>query len=268
MESTSSHPRWRLITFRVLAVLAALFFLTNIQAAVSPWGPVMNLGESDFLHPGLHRWSDGLAGGPDLMVALLFLAMAWRPVYAPLFLQWFVVAMIVFFAANGPFAGPGIVIVSVPILLVLIAFPWPRALLMSPWRDGVQWPTLVLTVLAAALIVPDAWHALSQQIQGTSELARNNDLASNAEHDINLLLVGLAASMLRPGRQVLGTLVGLVYAYLGIAAISIPNNPGSWGVVGGGLAIAAGCVYVVLAHFYPVPETTGAPSRTVPDAAR
>lgn len=259
METASSPPRWRLILFRVLAVLAGLFFATNLQSAVAPWGPVADLGGTYFRHPDLHRWSSALAGGPDLMVALLFLAMAWRPRYAPLFLQWFVPAILVLFAANGPFTGPSIVIVAVPILLVAAAFPWPRALLVAPWRDGVSWPTLILTVLAALLIVPDAWHALNQQVQGTSELARNHDWASIAEHDVNLLLAGAMTAMMRPGRRLLGTLVGLTFVYLGVAAISIPHNPGSWGVVGGGLAIAAGIGYLLLAHLYPAvaPTETG-----------
>ena len=33
-----------------------------------------------------------------------------------------------------------------------------------------------------------------------------------------------------------------VLAFLGAAAITVPTNPGSWGVLGGAAAIAAGAV--------------------------
>lgn len=256
---TVEPPRWRLILFRVLAVTAGLFFLTTVRAALAPWGSVPDLGQTYFHHPALHRWTDVLAGAPDVMMGLLLLVVAWRPRQAALILQWMLAAVVVFLAVNVPFVGPFLVVIALPILLVAGAYPWPRALLVVPWDTGASWPTLVLTILAALLILPDAWHALAWQVQGTSELARNHDWCSNAEHDINLLLAGAAAALCRPGRRVLGGLVGATFIYLGTAALSIPHNPGSWGTAGGALAIVAGLVYVALAVFYERPvrsETT------------
>jgi hypothetical protein len=246
---TIEPARWWIILFRVLAALVGLFFLTTVQAALAPWGAVPDLGQVDFHHPDLHRWSDALAGAPDVMMALLLLYCAWRPRQAALILQWMLLAVVVFLALNCPFVGPMLVIIAIPFLLTAAIYPWPRALLVPPWQAGITWPTLVLTILTALLVVPDAWHALVWQVQGTSELARNHDWASNAEHDINLVLAGVAAAMCRPGRRALSGLVGATFIYLGVAAISRPHNPGSWGAAGGALALVGGLAYVALAVF-------------------
>src|SRR5689334_9410189 len=102
---TTEPPLWRLILFRIVAVLAGLFFVGTFQAALAPWGSVPDLGQVDFHHPGLHRWSDVLAGAPDVMLGLLLLFSAWRPRQAGLILQWMAAAVVVFLAVNVPFVG-------------------------------------------------------------------------------------------------------------------------------------------------------------------
>src|SRR5438046_3769075 len=98
--------RRRLIAFRVLAALAGLFFLVGtLPQAISPWGPVTLSNLEGVSDPNLHRWSAALAGGPDVGMGALLLYLAWRPLAAPLALQWLALAVIVFLAANVPFVG-------------------------------------------------------------------------------------------------------------------------------------------------------------------
>ena len=61
-----------------------------------------------------------------------------------------------------------------------------------------------------------------------------------------LIGIGFLTAIKRPGWQVLGILLGIVYLYLGIVAITIPNEIGSWGTVGGILSILGGVAYLVL----------------------
>ena len=52
------------------------------------------------------------------------------------------------------------------------------------------------------------------------------------------------------GRHTAGTtgwaLLGATYLYLGVAALTIPDHDGSWGVLGGGPALVAGVAYLAL----------------------
>src|SRR5438309_2808219 len=93
-------PAWRVITFRVLAALGGLVFLVPLQQAISPWGAVTLSNTDGVTDVNLHRWSAALAGGPDAGLAALFFYVAWRPLRAPLVLQWAALAAIVFLAAR------------------------------------------------------------------------------------------------------------------------------------------------------------------------
>lgn len=239
-DLAAARPAWRVITFRVLAALGGLVFLVPLQQAISPWGAVTLSNTDGVTDVNLHRWSAALAGGPDAGLAVLLFYLAWRPMRAPLVLQWAALAAIVFLAANVPFAGPAVAVYAIPVVLVLVAYPEPRALLKAPWVDGVRLAVLVPTTLIAVLLLVDASRALALQIGGTGELARNYDAASNAEHMITVGLAALLAGTRRPGSQALALMAAAVIAFLGAAAITVPTNPGSWGVIGGAVAIAGG----------------------------
>src|SRR5438309_1181686 len=230
----------RIWIFRVLAGLAGCIFLLTLPQAISPWGAATLSNTSGVHDLNLHRWSAALAGGPDLGMAAVLLYLAWRPMRAPLVLQWLALAVLVFLASNVPFVGLYVVVIAIPVVLVLAAYPDPRALLRAPWTDGVRLPVLALGVLVAAFLLPDSARALVAQLGGTDELARNYDAASNGEHLINISVVALLSGMRRPGAQVLTLMAAAVLAFMGAAAMSVPANPGSWGVVGGAAAIAGG----------------------------
>jgi len=168
---------------------------------------------------------------------------------AQLVLQWAALAAIVFLAANVPFAGPAVAVYAIPVVLVLAAYPEPRALLKAPWVDGVRLPLLGPGILIAVFLLVDASRAMVLQIGGTGELARNYDAASNAEHMITVGLAALLAGMRRPGSQPLALMAAAVLVFLGAAAITVPSNPGSWGVLGGAATVAAGAVLAAAATY-------------------
>lgn len=230
--------RYRLTAMRVVAVLAGLFFVIGTAPqAISPWGAV-TLSNTQGVHdPNLHRWSAALAGGPDLGAALVLFYLAWRPLRAPLALQWLAAIVIVFLVANVPFVGPAVALIAIPIVLVLILYPEPRALLKAPWSEGFSRPLLTIGGLAAMLLLVQAGRALAAQVQGVDELAANYDWAANCEHLINIALAAALAAMNRDGSGILRIMTVTVLAFMGAAAITVPTNPGSWGVVGGAIAI-------------------------------
>jgi hypothetical protein len=230
------------VVFRVVAGLLGIVQLTAGQLAVSPWGPVALANPSLEHHPDLHRWANALAGGPDATTALILLYLVWRPLGKPLILQWFVLALMVFFLANVFFLPGSTVFLAVLFLPVLIAYPEPRKLLTPPWRGTPSWPVLFLALVLSAFLIPDAWRALQAQLRGADEL-RNYDWPSNVEHLINLCLVALLAASRRPGWNVLALKVIVDLLYLGVAAISVPNAPGSWGTTGGAIAVIGGLAF-------------------------
>src|SRR5438309_1102741 len=126
----------RIWIFRVLAGLAGCIFLLTLPQAISPWGAATLSNTSGVHDLNLHRWSAALAGGPDLGMAAVLLYLAWRPMRAPLLLQWLALAVLIFLAANVPFLGPLVALIAVPVVLVLAAYPDPRSLLRPPWADG------------------------------------------------------------------------------------------------------------------------------------
>jgi hypothetical protein len=241
--------RHRLTVTRVLAALAGIFFLTVVVQAISPWGPVTLSNTTGVTDVNLHRWSAALAGGPDVGMGALLLYVAWRPLTVPLALQWVALAVIVFLAANVPFVGPYVAVIAIPVVLVLVLYPEPRKLLIAPWRDGVDLSLLALGLLIALWLVVAGATALVAQARGGDGLARNYDWASNGEHLIVVALAAALAGMRRPGAVPLGIMAGLVLAFLGAAAITVPENPGSFGTLGGGLAIVAGLALAALTAY-------------------
>ena len=248
-HQAAAIPTWRIWVFRVIAGLAGCVFLFTLPQALSPWRAVTLSNTSGVHDLNLHRWSAALAGGPDLGMAAVLLYLAWRPMRAPLLLQWLALAVLIFLAANVPFVGLYAAVIALPVVLVLVAYPDPRALLRTPWTDGVRLPVLALGVLVAAFLLPDSARALAAQLGGTDELARNYDAASNAEHLINISVAALLSGMRRPGAQVLTLMTAAVLTFMGAAAISVPANPGSWGVVGGVAAIAGGLALAAAAAY-------------------
>jgi hypothetical protein len=227
---------WRTILFRILAALAALFFVTNLRLVPEPW---LALGGPDF-----RQWSDAMTVAIAMLTIGSLVAVIWRPRATPLPLQYLAIATVLAVIEIAPFEGPYIFFVVVPLILVIAAYPEPRALMSLRPEGSISRPLLVLGLLAAVSLAPGLWLALGREIQGV-----NGDWITNFEHTVSLLLAGILTSTRRPGWRVLGVLTGAVFLYLGAAALAVPGAPGSWGTVGGILALLCGAGYITLTLF-------------------
>jgi hypothetical protein len=75
-------------------------------------------------------------------------------------------------------------------------------------------------------------------------------------------LIALLAASPQPGSTLLAMLVAACLLYLGMAAIAVPGNPGSWGLAGGAIAILRGMAYLAIT----TRASTIAPARSCPRA--
>ena len=227
---------WRMIVFRILAVLVALWFMTNFRLIPEPW-----ITDGD---PEFQRWSDAMTVAIAILTVGSLLAVIWRPRAMPLPLQYLAIATVLAVIEVAPFEGPYIFFVVIPLVLVIAAYPEPRALMSLSPENSISRPLLTLGLLATVLLVPGLWLAFSRELQGVS-----GDWITNFEHTVSLLLAGLLTSTKRPGWRVLGILTGAAFLYLGAAALVVPDAPGSWGAAGGILALLCGAGYVALTLF-------------------
>ena len=80
-----------------------------------------------------------------------------------------------------------------------------------------------------------------------------------------LALAGVLAASRGPGWRVLRGLCSAVWLYLGlVAALVLPHHPGSWGRIGGGVAVLVGIGFGVAAWRGSEREVTGSPRRALP----
>lgn len=241
----------------MIAVLLGLLYLPNGIVTIAPWvssgiaktlPPVSPLiwAWGQAVSPDLQRWTFGFSAVVDDAIALVCLSLAWRPLGRPLLLQVFVPALVFFLGANIPFIGWGMLVAYSPFFLLLAAFPEPKQLLKPFWNGPISWPLFALAVIIGALFLPQGWQAFGAQLAGKDAMALDYGWATIIEHLGILWLLALFASFRRPGSTLLALLVALCLFYLGAAAIAVPENPGSWGLAGGLLALLGGVCYVTI----------------------
>jgi hypothetical protein len=257
---TAIPSQWRVVLFRVLAGLLGLVYLPGALLMTVPWAPSWmttafpNLSPliwawGKAAHPDIQRWMFAFSACVDEAIAVILLYLAWRPLGKPLLLQFLSLALVVALSSNIPFVGLGIAVGYSPLLVVILAYPELRGLLKPFWRGRISWTLLGLAAATAAFFIPRVWWALSAQLRGTDELALNYGWASLAEHLCNLWLIVFFSSFRHSGSRLLSLLVTFCFLFLGIAAIAVPANPGSWGLVGGMIAIIAGAASLVITAY-------------------
>ena len=94
------------------------------------------------------------------------------------------------------------------------------------------------------------WSSAVQALRTQVTLPRGNApdfnaLATNAEHMLLLSLAGLLAATCRPGWKVVAFGVTATSAYLGVASILLPDQPNSWGMVGGIAALLSAAAFAI-----------------------
>lgn len=263
---TQPASRRRRLAFTVGGGLVALAMLTATPNVLAPW---MTVNVENLTDPAQVRWSLALEGGVDLLgLACLMVALA-RPAGSTLLAQYLLYATLLAATVIIPFSPMFIITVGL-LLLVPLTFPYPRELFALRSRSGPSLVMLVVAVVAAAVILPLAAQAL--RTQATLPRGSGSDfnvLATNAEHMLLLALAGLLAATRRPGWKVIALGVTATYAYLGVASILLPDQPNSWGLVGGIAALLSAAAFAITAAMAgqrvvidtPGPRTASGPQR-------
>ena len=196
----------------------------------------------------------------------VLLSLLWRPRQKLLLIQYIALVVIVAAPIMLPFE-PSLLVVILMVALVVAAYPAPRKLLDFSQAEPLSRPLLVFSLVAAILLVPYMVRLELLQIQGVGgEHATANQWVSDVEHTAFVLIAMFLASTKRPGWQILSILTGIVFIYLGIAALALPNYAGSWGVTGGITALIGGLLYIV-ATIREARKTVHSPSEALPSVA-
>ena len=256
---------WRRIMFTLFAGLVAYLLLTNLFRLTAPWASMAGYPHDDprQLNPDLHRWHEAMWGGvTGILNGGVLLALLWRPHENRLLIQFMAFVVIGAALIVLPFE-PSLLFVIVMLTLVVITYPMPRALLDFSREGPLSRPLLTFSLMAAVLLVPYMVRLEVWQIQGFGgEHATANQWASDVEHSLFLLIAMFLASTKRLGWQTLSNLSGIVFIYLGMAALTLPNHAGSWGVMGGIAALIGGLLYIVTA-IREARKTVPAPAKAV-----
>jgi hypothetical protein len=248
MLATPLHAvkKWRPILFSILAVLLALFFIlgeVGLLTLAEPW--VLLIPTSSAYHPEMHRWHDAVWGAfAGLLLGGSLLVLAWQGQRKPLLAQYFVLAALVhavMVAVIVPSEYDDLIATVGLLVIFLLIYPTPRTLFSLAPAGRINVPSLALSILAAVLLAPDIWHNIFLQIvDKTSEHGQNLHWVTSAAVDITLVIAGLLTCTKRPGWKSLSIITGITFVYLGLATLAVPNNPGSWGTIGGMIAVLVG----------------------------
>lgn len=264
-DASSKHPRpikrWKTVLFTIFAslfALAGLFLLESFQEGLMPW--VITGCPGCASDPGYivenYRWFGAEHGA---LVGILFsgslIALLWKSWMKPLLLQFYILGHLIFavtsilIGTENPEAAPFIELIFL-IPLVILAFTYPGTnLWKNPFKKAnYHLPLLLLTILAFIIMAPTMWHQLYSQLNGDSVYAQFNRWSESVQLFLIIILAGVLASTRKPGWKDLSFLIGLSYLFLGAAAITVPNQEASWGIIGGILSILGGMTFIVIAR--------------------
>jgi len=240
---------WRRIVFTIITGIVTYFLLTNLFRLAAPWASMAWYPHEDprQLDPELHRWHEAMWGAvTGILEGGVLLTLLWRPRQNPLLIQFMALVIIGGALTVLPFE-PSLLFVIVMLTLVIVAYPAPRALLDFSPEGPISRPLLALSLMAALLLLPYIVRLTLWQLQGFGgEHATANQWISDVEHTVFLLLATILTSTKRPGWRTLGTLTGVVFLYLGVAALALQGYAGSWGITGGTLALVGGPLYLIV----------------------
>jgi len=262
VTTQGSAHRIRLVVFRVLATLAGLFFLVAVVLmATAPW---VLLQPDPLTRTEANRWFLTVAGSVDAIAAGVWVALVLRPRRALLAVE-MAGAVVVAGAILLPFQPLFAAILAVAVV-PLIAYPYWRDVRAFPtWWAGIPRAPLVLAGLAGVALLVTAAIALPRQIGGTDPAAAGDWWSDYAEHATVLAMAGVLAASRGPGWRILRSLCSGVWLYLGlVATFVLPDHTGSWGVVGGIVALLVGAGLAVTVWRDSRPD---APARPQPAIA-
>jgi hypothetical protein len=157
------------IIFRVVAVLACLFFVVAVVLMASaPW---VLLQPDQQTRTELNRWFLTVAGSVDAIAAGVLLTLALQPRRTLLIVE-HAMAAIVAGAIILPFQPSFAAILAIGVV-PLLAYPyWREVRLFRSWWVGMSRGLLIMAVLAGGALLVTAAMAFPRQIGGTDEAAR------------------------------------------------------------------------------------------------
>ncbi|MBV9894253.1 MAG: hypothetical protein JO020_08785 [Chloroflexi bacterium] len=242
--------------FAGLFALASLLMLEGLTEGLLPW---ITLGcpgcpEDATSYPlDMMRWHGAVHGA---LLGVLFtgalVGLLWRARERPLLLQFYVLGHLTLIAGFLPFrpasTPPGQMIafsIEVIITLVLMCALYPAPRQLFSFSAAASSPRLIASAVASAAIMGAiGLQHLQWQLAGFGGAsASESRWAESVILSVCLIFASVLAATRNPGWQALGLITSLAYIYLGIAAISVPDQPGSWGLAGGIAATAGGLVY-------------------------
>lgn len=260
------HWDWRRIVFTIIAGVVTFFLMTNLFRLTAPWASMVWYPHDDprQLNPELHRWHEAMWGAvTGILNGGVLLSLIWRPRQNPLLIQFMALVVIGAALTVLPFE-PSLLFVIGMLTLVVVSYPAPRALMDFSRAGPISRPLLALSLMAALLLVPYIVRLTLWQLQGFGgEHAIANQWISDVEHAVFLLLATILTSTRRPGWRILSTLTGVVFLYLGVAALTLPGYAGSWGITSGILALIGGSSYLI-ATIREARKTMRAPVEVLP----
>ena len=248
--ATSKSWNWQTIVYSLLAGLFALqsLFIGLIIIAPSPWLP------PNPATPWILKWHAAhSAMGVGVLTGILLAATLWRPQTKSGLVQVSLAFTLIF--------GPIIALLRIPYLgfepsgwvmyvvsaLMFAMYPARRQLLSLKGEGPNSKPLLILAIMTGLLLLPDLWRNAQWQINGFGgDPAQRYFWLGSILFHLILIGAGFLTAIKRPGWQVLGVSVGMIYLYFGVAAITFPNEVGSWGTIGGILSLIGGAAYLSL----------------------
>jgi len=238
---------WHRLAFSGVAGLVALLLLAfgSLHGLVAVWMRGWVASEPGIHHPEIHLWHDAQIGAlVGIMLASSLIALLWKPRQQPLLAQFLALGSLLYLAILAPFDPVAALILAVLLAIPLACYPTLRNLVDFRRPERPSWALLGLSLFTTALMVPAAWRWLQLQLLDTGEHAMANHWITGVALVGVLSLAGFLAATRRPGWQVLGMLVGLALLHLGAATVTLPDQPGSWGLSGGIIALIGGLLFI------------------------
>ena len=262
-DTQTSKPakRVKAVLFTIFGVLIVLYYLIFIEALTEGLLPWVTIGcpACDATNPNynleLYRWFGAQHGA---LVGILYsgslIALLWKPRNNPLLLQFFIIGFILFSATFFFFSLGDSDLLNlafqifcffiVPLIILALTYPG-KGLWSNIFKQAeYHWSILLLTLVAFVLLIPQTWQHATLQLNSDHEFATYFRYAGSVNLFLGLISSGIVAATRKPGWKQLTILIGITYIYLGIAAITIPDQPESWGTYWGILSIIGGIAYL------------------------
>lgn len=247
MPAQTKQFDWHGLIFSGVAALVALLLLAfgSLHGLVAVWARGWVASESGIRHPEIHLWHDAQIGAlVGIMLVGSLLALLSKPRQQPLVAQFLALGSLLYLVILAPFDPVAALVLGILLAIPLACYPTLRNLVNFRRTAQFSRSLLGLTLLASALMTPTAWQWLQLQLLDTGEHALANHWITGVALVGVLSLAGFLAATRRPGWQVLGVLVGLALLHQGASALTLPDQPGSWGQNGGVFVLFGGLLFI------------------------